>query len=437
MSGWMRYGYILSLMLCTGGTAEAATDEVLPALSAFVEAARTSSVESKSNVVELELANANVGRAWASLAPRLSVTGNLARNEFDQTLTVPEVADASGPRVFVAENQRELELELVVPLIAAGQWTRIAAERRLRDAQRWRSQARENEIELLVTQAYYDFVGQSQLLRAVRRSLDATAERVRRLESRLASGLASELDLDQAKAQEAASVQVVAAVEADVAQSARQLKTLTGIDPRAYVATGLESDVEDVGSADYWLSRIGSNPSVETEKATLEYRERAVAAAWLDLTPDVEAFARQSLTNAPGFAPERNVWALGASATWSLDPTRFSDIALAQDRASLARLQLRRAADERRDAVEDAVLRLKASAQRVIAAGTEERASRRALESTLQGNRAGRNTQLDVVLAERDLLEAQGSRIQALAEYAYLKRVLELESGRSWAERRP
>lgn len=437
MAGWMRYRYVLSLMLCTCGTAEAASDKVLPELSAFVEAARGYSVESESNVVELELTNANVGRAWASLAPRLSVTGNLTRNEFDQTLTVPEVADASGPRVFVAENQRELQLELVVPLVAAGQWTRIAAERRLRDAQRWRSQARENEIELLVTQAYYDFVGQSQLLRTVRRSLDATSERVRRLESRLASGLASELDLDQAKAQEAASVQVIAAVEADVAQSARRLMTLTGINPRSYVTTGIETEVEDAGNADYWLSGIGSNPSVEAEKATVDYRERAVAAAWLDLTPDVEAFARQSLTNAPGFAPERSVWALGARATWSLDATRFNDIALAQDRASLARLQLRRAADERRNAVADTVLRLKASAQRVFAARIEELASRRALESTLQGNRAGRNTQFDVVLAERDLLEAQGAKIQALAAFAYLKRVLELESGRSWAERQP
>ncbi|MEO1174216.1 MAG: TolC family protein [Myxococcota bacterium] len=98
-------------------------------------------------------------------------------------------------------------------------------------------------------------------------------------------------------------------------------------------------------------------------------------------------------------------------------------------------MELRRVIDEERNAVEDAMLRLRASVQRVSAATAQEAAAARALAATLKGYEAGRSTQLDIVLAERDQLDAEGARIQALAEFAYLKRVLELRSGRSWEGR--
>ncbi|MEO1173170.1 MAG: hypothetical protein AAFX94_14145, partial [Myxococcota bacterium] len=65
--------------------AGAQSDEELPPLSMFVESAARYSAESLSNALDLKLAGARVTRAWSSLAPRVSVTGNLTRNEFDQT----------------------------------------------------------------------------------------------------------------------------------------------------------------------------------------------------------------------------------------------------------------------------------------------------------------------------------------------------------------
>ena len=373
---------------------------------------------------EVAVRAAEVSLARSALLPSLSLATGYTRNQVESVVSI----DGGAPIVIVPYDQLDASATLALPLFD------LPARRAIRSAEAARAataialEVAHAETDLAVVRAYHGWVGGAALVASSEVAERSARENLAVVERRAAADLASNLDVNRARAAVAEAEQIRAVAELAVATARRELESLSGLrlgaDPPA-----LTDEPPDVGPLEDWLVGLEGTPAVRAARAGLSEARARRAAVDAAMWPRIDAIAVERWSNAAGFG-EQSSGSVGVTASWRFDASLVhrGRVARATERATLAReRQARQAARDRAVDAWNTVV-----ARRATVAATRARlgAAREGAAAATTRFGAGTATQLEVVEAQRDAFAADVALIQARAELALAGAVLRIVAGR-------
>ncbi|MEO8905468.1 MAG: TolC family protein [Polyangiaceae bacterium] len=405
----------------------------LQPLSVFVAGAANNpaSREARATVLQRE---AEQGTATGRLLPSLSAGATYTRNQYEVALALPVAAGAMGaaatPTRLIIQplNQLDANVALSVPIIDIGGWERRSAAKAAFEAQKESERATSFDTQRQVTLAYYQLVANAALLESATRTLSVAQQNLQTVRDREQSGTASELDVQRAIADVATAEQQVASAGLGVTSNARNLGTLSGVEPDPS-ALPLTDDLREEPPLAQWLRSSSTSPSVRSAAASRRAAQKSADAARASWLPTVTGTATERYTNATAFAGHANYYLLQLTASWKLDAT-LSSAVRAQNAAAAAAIAREDGAQRQAD---DAIFlawnQIGADIAKSRSARAQVAASTVAAELARNRYAAGIATQLDVLQAQTDLFKAEVARIQADTDLAYARASLRLAAG--------
>lgn len=393
-------------------------------LEQFIAGAKSRNFDAREQAVTKEQSDWDKAAALGRLLPSFTARGTYTRNQYEIKVALP---GSTQEIVISPYNQLDAQLQIDVPIIDVANYYRYKQAKNVAEAQTIQARATGNEVDKAVSRAYFSFLGASALLESAQRTLKIADENAVFVSTRREAGVATDLDLERAKANVEQSKQNIADAELSRSLAARQLETLSGITP-TLASEFPEDDLGDEGDLNRWVESQ-DNPS---DKVQAKLQEAAVSgkrAAAYSLLPTLTANAQERLTNATAFTGRWNVYALQAVLSWRLD---YSTYASAQSQSAAGQLAKVRAEKNRRaieDSVFDAFKRVEAGIVKSRSARAQAVAARKAADLASERYQAGASTQLDVTQAQRDYFMAEANRIQADADLAYSRIALRVAAG--------
>lgn len=371
------------------------------------------------SVARVEEARARIGvtRADTQLAVTASGTSRLAGESAERTLPVPgrPVTYRDRGDTYRAAIDASFELDL---------WGRVKRSLESAEAQLTASEADQRAVRLILTsdlaQAYFTTRTLDTTAAVLARTLAVRRDAVDVLRVRAESGISPELDLNRARTE-------VATLEADLAdvqrrreQAVNALAVLTGKPPASFVfseASPTASMVLPVVPAGLPSSLLQRRPDLAASEALLHARTAEIGVA------EAAKFPVIRLTGGAGFESAdlgsllgrpSQFWQIGPSVAAPLfDGGRIrANVSAAQSRVDAALADYRQRALVAFREVEDALVDLR---QQAVQAEAQARAAESAQTVVqLAGVRYERGfaTYLDVVDAQRTLLQIERARAE-------------------------
>lgn len=399
---------LVGLVVVERGVAQAPLD-------VFLAAGRAHAIDLREAELNREIARSQVDEARARWLPSFTASGGYTRNEVDVVVTIPTGATTSTQATITPIDQADLTLQIDVPVIDVGAWLTFASTEGSAEASEHRADAARADADLAVATAYHQVVSTRALRDAAARGRDAAEANLERARARREAQLASDLDVARAEAEIARADQQIADAALQVALAERSLEVLTGLAPGDERRVAAEDDLREPAP----LEGAALAPLADVRAAEADVRAARVSrdAAWAAFAPRVSAFARERITNASGFGPAA-IWAVGVQATFTLDFLRPAQLGTRERQLELATLRAERAEEGARTRAIEARARLVSALARVRAARTQAASALRARDVAVSRLESQLGTQLDVLTAERELVSAEGSRIQAEGDLA-------------------
>lgn len=413
---------MMALVLC------ASPSFALEPLSRHLDSASGKAFENREAQALANQRDDETDRAWFRLAPTFAATASYTRNQYESVARIPTGTDFREA-VIVPSDQRDLYLNLTIPLVDVSSWERIGSAKRSRDAARAREKATAIDVKQRVAASYFNVVGAEAVLSSAKRSLEAAEKNLAYMKLRGTAGMAQELDVRRASAEVERNRQLVADGELQVAKSRRLLETASGLIPTAG-APELTSSLEPEAPLASWLAVDASSlPQVQASDAEARALRAEASATRAALIPTISATGQERFTNAVGFG-QAPYYAVGISAQFKLDPTTFSAASAQSEAARAADVRAEYARRQAHDRIFDAWHEARAQIEKGRAARAEVEATSLAVKVAKQRFESGTATFLDVVTAERDAFRSEVARISADASLAYDRIALRLLSGR-------
>ena len=396
-------------------------------LEGYLKAAAKNNFDQRETTAVSRQREGELQQNWGKLLPSASITATYTRNQQSVQANIP-----SGPNgetqllVINALNQLDANFTASVPLIDVAAWIRTAAAVSTAESSRLKMQSTGLETERQVARAYYALVAAESLVRSTERNQKANEDSFKLQQDRQTVGLASELDVRRSNAEVQRARQNVSDAYYSLAQARRQIETLSGL--KADVSSDkLEDSLTEPSADEATLAHLAL---VQGADRDVQSASRSKAAAWVFLVPTLTLQGSERYTNAPGFGVNP-FWSVAVKAQWTLDAAGFGT---ARQQAALATVAEVRAERTRRQAFEQ----LDDARELVKANIAKSRAATAQLESTQFATKLakdrfvqGKATQLDVIQAERDELDAEVGLIRVNADLKYARALLQLSQGRS------
>ncbi len=412
----------------------------LQPLEELVASAKTRNLDNREAQAVVDQRASEAKQSWSRIAPSITAKATYTRNQYPAQINqcaglstqASVCSDGSAPFVIsiTPVDQLEAVFTLNVPLVDVGNWQRIGAARATADAARLRLGASANDVEKAVTRTYFQVVGNEATLAAAQRALAASLDSQKIVLTRKEAGSASDLDVERARAEVERAKQVVAAADQGRAVSRRSLESLTGVSPsEGSAALPDDSLAEEPGLAALEPAAMGQ-PAVRAAAAEAKAADKTADAGYAALYPSVAGNVTERLTNATGFSGHVASWAVGVSATWSLDLSTYFAAKALSGASAVAEVRRARAEQQARDDLHTEWQEVRADVAKLKAARAESDASLRAAALAKDRYRAGSATQLEVVQADRDAFAGEVARIQAQADLAYARAAIRIDTAR-------
>jgi NodT family efflux transporter outer membrane factor (OMF) lipoprotein len=397
-----------------------------PALAALVQRALANNPDVAIAAARVEEARAAEALARAQLLPQ--VGGSLSETQ-GQTLSpfgTPSRAIGAQPSVSAS-----FDLDLFGRLRLASRAARaqLLASEGARDTVRLATAA-------TAASGYVTLRALDQRLAIARQTLSARADALRIARRRYETGYSSRLEYRQAQAEYAATAQLVPAAELAIARQENALSLLSGEPPRA-IARGLALDR---------LARpaipAGLPADLLRRRPDLFQAEQTLVAADLSLDSQRAAFLPNlSLTGSAGIVLSTalsnpvGVFSLGASV---LAPLFDGGRLAAQEDAGTARrdqaaFAYRRTALTAFREVDDALAGVRRTGEQAQALADQVAAASGALQNATNRYRAGYSSYIEQLDAQRNLLTAELTLVQAEADRLTSYVALYQAMGGSWS----
>jgi outer membrane protein TolC len=417
---------LLQIVLCSKAFA-------LQPLDTFLEAARRANHDNREAAATTTQRRAEASVAKGRLYPAFSAAGTYTRNQYEVSLALPEsltggMGMSTEKLVIQPQNQIDGTLTISVPVIDVGAWRRVDAANATAEATEASEKTTQQDVETQVFRAYYQLIGQEAVLESARRTLEVARQNLTLVQDKLASGTASELDVQRSRAEIARAEGDIASADLAVVTARRQLATATSIEPEP--ATGLvDDDLHDEKPLENWLPDAVNTPRVIFANAARRAAERSAAAAKAGWYPTLSAQAQERLTNATSFSGHAAVYLLQATLSWKFDATLSPTVRAQNAALSVSAIRTERAQRAAQDAIYQAWHQVRASIEKARAARVQIGASQLAAELARDRYSVGAATQLDVVQAQQEAFRADVARIQADTDLAYARAALRASAG--------
>jgi multidrug efflux system outer membrane protein len=411
-----------------------------PALTALIDEALANSLDLRAAMARIDLARAQVTATRADLYPSVNLGVDAARSRISQvgSTPLPQGFPSTGNDYRVALNA-SYELDLWGKYRTA---TRAAQNDLL--ASQYSRETIQTTVAAEVARTYFGLLAADAQLRLLRDTLALREETVKLQTDRAQAGVIGEYDLAQAKAERAAVISDIAVAQRLIAQNESALAVLTGRSPRDVFTPQLARNVSEVqlltvpdvpaGLPSGMLERRPDVRQVEKQIAAASLRiDRARADYFpsIALTGSVgtESAALHNLFSGPAF-----IWSIGAGLLQPLFNFKAIEAnveAQTARREELAVNYQQTVQAAFRDA-HDALVANRTT--RDALAAQRERADnlRQAYELSDVRYRAGYSPYLEVLDAQRQLLQAQTLQILAARDVRFALVDLAKALGGGW-----
>jgi outer membrane protein TolC len=395
-------------------------------LETFIAAARSHGYEAREQAAVVEQRGWEKEAALGRVLPSVSATGIYTRNQYEAVIPPGPITPVE--LTITPQNQFDAVFALDVPIVDMAGFHRYGQAKHLARAAEAQRDLTAGEVDQVVARAYYAFIGASALVVAAERSLRSTEQNLAYVVTRHGAGVATELDLERAKANVERAKQDRTDAELLRTTAARNLETASSVTP-SEVSEYPVDDLRPEAPLSQWLANRDT-PSDRLQGHLTRASASAKKAAAFALFPTLGASAQERISNASGFSGQASAYTLQAMLSWRGD---YGTYANAQAQASAADAQTVRAERSRRyveDDIFDAHERVRAGIVKSASARAQADAALRAERLAFARYQAGALTQLDVTQTQRDAFQAQAARIQADADLMYSRVVLRIAAGK-------
>jgi outer membrane protein len=431
-------------------------------LKELVDAADEHNVDKRISTEQRRGAVATAKQAWSTLLPYFSAQGLWTHNQyqanFSQIIAVPDCTDKSGhcpaPIINVPPTPHNMKwipdpatglpqtanitiqpydqfdavLRFDLPVIDTTRWFRIGAANASEQAAFDREDATRDGVRKQVISTWYGYAASIAVRESALRSTKVAEEQLRLQEVRASAGAATELELLRARAEVQRNKQLVSDASVTVATTRRSLLTLTGIDPGDEAPLPPDDMRPEPPELDLEQG-VEQLPAVRAADQDHIATERNADVSKFALVPVVGAQFTERLSNATGFTGQVSNWNAGAALTWRLDLPTILGIDVASSQEQTAKLAALRQRLFSRDQINSDWQRTMAAIQKVEAAKALVDAAARASQVARDRYAAGAATQIDVIQADRDLLQAEVSQISSRTELGSARLSLRISAG--------
>ena len=415
----------LALVLATAAAASPASAQ--QPLEEFLSAAEGSALDIREANAAVRQAQSQVDMARARLLPSLTAQGGYTRNEFEASLTIPGTSMQVTIQPF---DSLSLQVQLAVPILDIGAWSSFFQSEAQAEAVSAQADNSALAVQASVIQIWFQLVASHAMREAAETTLAATERNLASAEARLELGAAAPLEVSRARAEVARATQAVAEAQLQVTLAARNLENLTGLAPTSRPRPlDVDVDAEPESLASY-LSGTAQLPAMRAARSQQRAARIANDTAWTAFLPIVRGTATEIGSNVGGFTGQNFAYAIGLTATWTLDFMRPAQVEAAAAGADLANVRAERLEQQAETGIFEAWHRIQASRAAAHAAQAAVEASARAVQDVQASFDLGAATQLDLIQAQRDAFQSQVGLIQALANLEIARQVLRIRSGR-------
>jgi outer membrane protein TolC len=426
-------------------------------LKELVDSADQHNVDLRISTEQRRGAVAVAKQAWSTLLPYFSATGTWTHNQyqaiFNQPIqfadclpdmtgkcTVPSAQhlvlwkpDMNGNPAVAAltiqpYDQFDSVLRVDLPVIDTTRWFRIGAANATEQAAFDREDATRDGVRKLVIATWYSYAAAISVRESALRSTKVAEEQLRLQEVRASAGAATELELLRARAEVQRNKQLVSDASVTVATTRRSLLTLTGIDPGDEAPLPADDMRPEPPELDLEQG-VNQLPAVKAAEQDHNAAAQNANVSKFALMPVVGAQFTERLSNATGFTGQVSNWNAGAALTWRLDLPTILGIDVAKSQEQTAALAIERQRLFSRDQIHTDWQRTMAAIQKVEAAKALVEAAARASQVARDRYAAGAATQIDVIQADRDLLQAEVSQIASRTELGSARLSLRISAG--------
>jgi multidrug efflux system outer membrane protein len=391
-----------------------------PVLNALVDEAQTNSLDLKASLARIELARSGVLLARASLFPSVNATAGAARKKITEVGAQPLLGAEATSNSFNVGLDLSYELDLWGKYRSGA----LAAGNDLLAA-RYDREVVGITLAADVAGTYFRLRANDALLELLRSTLRTRDETLSLQRDRYDAGIIGQYDLRQAEAERSAVIADIARAAQAGAKLEAALAVLVGRSPRSVfapeVARGaLVDPAAAVPSLPPGLpaGMLARRPDIRRSEAALAAADLRITAARADYFPAVSltgAFGSESAALANLFTSPATVWRFGAALVQPIIGLRYVDAAVqaATARRDAAIVGYQQTVQTAFREVHDALVTDR-TAREILAA---ESARREQLASALEVAKlryeAGRTSYLEVLDAQRTLMQADSQRIAA------------------------
>ena len=396
------------------------TDFNDPTLTALVDEALTHNLDLRAAIARIDLARAQVKLAQKDLYPSVNLEGAANRTKASEVGPFPLFGAPPTTNDFKVELNASYEVDLWGKFRAA---TRAAQDDLL--ASRYARETVRTAVAADVARTYFQLLAADAQLKLLEDTLKTRNETVTLQQDRYQGGVIGDYDLAQAEAERAAVAADVAVTRRAVAQFESALAVLVGRSPREVFDPTITRDV-----ATTWLVRVPElpaglpsnmlqrRPDIRNVEAQLAAGNRRIDVARADYFPSLsltgnygsESGALKNLFSGPAV-----IWSIAASLAQPLIGLKAIEANVESKTATRDQLvvtyqqTVQTAFKETHDA-----LVANQTMRDALAAQTERRTKlERALDLAGLRYRSGYSPYLEVLDAQRQLLQAQTLQILA------------------------
>jgi outer membrane protein TolC len=400
----------------------------LQPLTVFLQGAKTANFDAREQAATVEQRYWEASAALGRLLPSVSARGVLQYNQYESVAKLPSASGTPVSIVITPQFQKDAFFQFDLPLIDVASYHRYEQAKHLERASDLQRAAVDFQVVSTVTRSYFVYVGASALTKAAEKSLRSAEDNLNFVKNRAEFGAATELDVARANANVERARQDVADADLSRKLTARNLETLTGIQPSPVEATSFQSLDPESPLSD-WMSNTDT-PADKVQRELLAATASGRKAARAALLPTLSANAQERLTNATGFTGHGSIYTLQAILSWRFDWNTYANARAQRVAESVQDIRTEKTRRASADAIYEAYQRVETGIVKSRSARAQAEAANKAAEFADQRYRAGAATQLDVTQAQRDAFLANVSMVQADADLAYARVQLRAVSGK-------
>ncbi|HKO67320.1 MAG TPA: efflux transporter outer membrane subunit [Burkholderiaceae bacterium] len=393
-----------------------------PQLTALIEEALAANLDLLVAITRIDQARANVQAARSALFPTVEAYAGAGRSRASRATEFIFVGPAISDSI-TAGVQASYEVDL---------WGRVRSSRSAADAQllatRYNAETVRTVLAAQVATTYFSLRGFDAELKITRDTLGTRAENVKLQKQRFDAGLVGDYELRLSEAERSAVAAQIPALERAVAQTEAALAVLAGRSPRAVytpvITRGIDMAAASLGPEvppGLPADLLARRPDIRAAEANLVASDYRIAEARAQYFPSLiltGSFGSESSDLSDLFTSPARVWSIGANL---LQPIFNAGRISAQVDAATARRQeaefgyVQSVQSAFRDA-HDALIAHRTARDAFVAQDERRRQLVDALQLSDQRYKAGYSSFIDVLDNQRNLLDAERARVNALRD---------------------